>query len=361
MNRSRAILSLSAAALLITGAVLYAGPLNPPAGPIESTNKTLAEVEPRIAINSTNTPGDNSSRYIISTSGSYFLPFNINIGAQDAILIGAGARDVTIDLRGHTISCSLLTAAITAAPSGVSRTVTIRNGSIRSPGPTPVANSAIRLEEIEGVVIEDLRVEGTQSGIITGNDATIRRCDVRGIPSNIADGAGISVGSGSIIEDCRVRDVSGSGSNPGIRVGGNSVIRDCIITQSNGGELGIDAASGSIVERCVVRCDHSLVAFTGIDCGGVSILRGNIITATAAASMTGIVTSTGTTIQGNTFSACDTGINLGSSSDCLVTGNHFRLSTTPVSALNANSHIIGPSVASGGAAASNNPHANYVQ
>ena len=361
MNRSKAVLTVSVVALFITGAVLYAGPLDPPAGPIESTNKTLAEIEPRIAINSTNTPGDGANRYIIGTSGSYYLPFNIGIGGQDAILIGSNARDVTIDLRGHTISCNLLSTAISAAPSPFPRTVTIRNGSIRSPGAAPVANSAIRLEEIAGVVIEDLRVEGTQSGIITGNDATIRRCDVRGIPSNITDGAGIAVGSGSIVEDCRVRDISGAGSNPGIRVGINSVVRDCIITQSTGGELGIDASSGSIVERCVVRCDHNLAAFTGIDCGGVSILRGNIITATAAASMTGIVTSTGTTIQGNTFSACDTGINLGGSSDCLVTGNHFRLSTTPVSAVNANSHIIGPSVASGGAAASNNPHANYVQ
>src|SRR5438094_785381 len=47
MNRTTLI---SAAAVALAATLLLAGPLNPPAGPVASTYKTLSEVEPRIAI-----------------------------------------------------------------------------------------------------------------------------------------------------------------------------------------------------------------------------------------------------------------------------------------------------------------------
>jgi hypothetical protein len=53
---------LGAAAVMIA----IAGPLNPPSGAVSSTYKTLSEVEPRIAINATNTPGDADSVYKIT-------------------------------------------------------------------------------------------------------------------------------------------------------------------------------------------------------------------------------------------------------------------------------------------------------
>lgn len=44
--------------VLAAGATAAAGPLNPPPGAVSPTDKTLTEVEPRIAISATNTPGD---------------------------------------------------------------------------------------------------------------------------------------------------------------------------------------------------------------------------------------------------------------------------------------------------------------
>ena len=49
------------------------GPINPPAGPVGSTAKPLGEVEPRTAINATNTPGDATAVFIIAAEGSYYL------------------------------------------------------------------------------------------------------------------------------------------------------------------------------------------------------------------------------------------------------------------------------------------------
>ena len=68
---------LVVAALLLVPAFAVAGPLNPPAGAISSTAKTLVEVEPRTAISSTNTPGDADSQFRITAPGSYYLTGNI--------------------------------------------------------------------------------------------------------------------------------------------------------------------------------------------------------------------------------------------------------------------------------------------
>lgn len=58
------------------GVLAVAGDLNPPAGPVAPTMKTLDEVEPRIAINRVNTPGDADSLYKITQPDSYDLTGN---------------------------------------------------------------------------------------------------------------------------------------------------------------------------------------------------------------------------------------------------------------------------------------------
>ena len=73
MNRK--LLRVSAtSAVLIAGvaAISIAGPLDPPAGPITATYKTLAEVEPRTAINATHTPGDADSIFKITQPRDVF-------------------------------------------------------------------------------------------------------------------------------------------------------------------------------------------------------------------------------------------------------------------------------------------------
>jgi hypothetical protein len=65
------------AALVLSAGALIAGPLAPPPGPIASSYKTLSEVEPRTAVNATNTPGDAGCVYRISQHGSYYLTGNI--------------------------------------------------------------------------------------------------------------------------------------------------------------------------------------------------------------------------------------------------------------------------------------------
>ncbi|MBK7403312.1 MAG: hypothetical protein IPJ41_01430 [Phycisphaerales bacterium] len=120
--------STSAAVLLAGAALLFAGPLDPPSGPVSGTYKTLTEVEPRIAISSANTPGDATSLYKITKPGSYYLTGNVT-GKSGRYGIYIEADKVTIDLSGFTLS------GVAGSLDGIQgyegiRDTTIRNGAV---------------------------------------------------------------------------------------------------------------------------------------------------------------------------------------------------------------------------------------
>ena len=54
--------------------------------------KTLDQVEARIIVNATNTPGDGTNSYIISAPGSYYLTGNIAGNEAGGIYLGAALR-----------------------------------------------------------------------------------------------------------------------------------------------------------------------------------------------------------------------------------------------------------------------------
>ncbi|HZW06443.1 MAG TPA: hypothetical protein VFF65_04910, partial [Phycisphaerales bacterium] len=64
------------AALSAVGRNAAAGPIDPPAGPVAPTGRTLAEVEPRTPIGPVTTPGDADAVFKITQPGSYYLAGN---------------------------------------------------------------------------------------------------------------------------------------------------------------------------------------------------------------------------------------------------------------------------------------------
>src|SRR6185295_11021300 len=156
-----ALISLAATGLIVFSA--WAGPLNPPGGPVTSTNKTLTEVEPRIAINATNTPGDADSVFRIAGAGSYYLAGNVT-GVSGKAGIEIASNDVTVDLMGFEllgVAGSLAGVRTPAAVSGL----TIRNGSIRSWPTGGIAASAVS----SSVIVEGVTATGnTGAGIACG-------------------------------------------------------------------------------------------------------------------------------------------------------------------------------------------------
>ncbi len=85
--------------LSASAAELFAqGPLTPPGAPAP-TMTTLDQVEPRITVNATNTPGDADSLYKITQPGSYYLSGNLT-GVSSKIGIEIATNNVTLDLMG---------------------------------------------------------------------------------------------------------------------------------------------------------------------------------------------------------------------------------------------------------------------
>ncbi len=180
-------------------AVLLAGDIAPPAGPVTPTHKTLTEVEPRVAINAENTPGDADSVFRIAQPGSYYLSESIT-GALSKTTIKIAASDVTLDLCGFTISGAGVGRGIKTF--GAVSGITIRNGIIRN----TTGGDAVDLDGASGCVLEGLIARSNSfNGFTTGTRCVMRNC------LSISNGSiGISAGADSVIENCQALDNTGS-------------------------------------------------------------------------------------------------------------------------------------------------------
>ncbi len=215
MNRT-AIACTSIAGLCLFGSValLTAGPLDPPAGPVAPTYKTLAEVEPRIAISATSTPGDADSSFRITQPGSYFLTGNVT-GAADKNGIEIAASNVTIDLCGFEVVGvrESLDGIRNENPSG--RNIEIRNGCVREWGGDGV--------DIGGVA-----------------------CAVRGVRSTGNGGAGIVLGAYAIVDGCSVA----FNSVHGLRLGVSTTASRCTAYNN---PIGFHASTGCTLTECAAN------------------------------------------------------------------------------------------------------------
>ncbi len=204
------------AAVLAAGAWLaYAGDLIPPAGPVAPTHKTLTEIEPRTAVNATNTPGDADSLFKISQAGSYYLMGNIQgIAAKRGIEIAASG--VKVDLNGFDlfgVPGSLEGVGVTVIGT---RNVAVVNGSVRNWGGDGVSLAAIG----------------------------VTNCRIQDVLASGNAGAGISAGQGSTVTDCAAASNTGSGINANT----GCTVADC--SASFNGGTGISTSTAGAVSNC---------------------------------------------------------------------------------------------------------------
>lgn len=278
-----------------------AGPLNPPAGAVVSTGKTLTEVEPRTAINAVNTPGTATALFRISQPGSYYLTGSIT-GVNGRSGIEIVADDVTIDLMGFRVQgvagsvYGIATAGVT-----LSERITIRNGRVSGWGDIGIYLSGGGGTGT-GSVIEDVEAIGNGGrGIYTNHHCQVRRCVARG-----NTGTGIALTSAGIVESC---DSSDNGAS-GITVSGSAHIRGCIAEDNVGG--GISGSTGSTIEGCSASNNTT----TGILAGSASVVRG---CATDNNGTAGINAGGGSVVEACAANSnSGTGITVGTR--CVVTG-----------------------------------------
>jgi parallel beta-helix repeat protein len=291
--------------LLLTIASVFAlsaaaGPLEPPAGPIAPTNRTLKEVEPRTPISSTNTPGNSLSVYRITQPGSYYLTGNIS-GASDKYTILIQSPHVTLDLNGFTVAGAPSGRACIGTDGGRSG-LTIRNGTIYQG-----ASNGIELGSASsGSHLIDLVLENcSETSLYTGPAAVVERCVVVN-----ADTQGIIVGPGSVVRDCAVY-----GSGDTAFSGTSTVFENC--SAQNAAAYGFYAYAGCTLRNCSATL------------GGIGFYaeaRTKFISCTATTCISsGFVTTSDVTVENCTASSCGVfGFSVGDRSivrECLASGN----------------------------------------
>jgi len=345
-NRSLAGVTLTiCAAILLAGAgFARAGDLNPPAGSVVKTMKTLVEVEPRTAINATNTPGDADSLFKITLPGSYYLTGNITgVAAKHGIEIAVSG--VTLDLNGFDLL------GVAGSLDGVSATVdSLRNiavvdGSVRNWGDEGVDLGT--LFAINCRVADLLASGNTGNGISTGHACTVSNCSafnniVSGISTtndctvtncsanvNIVNGitttdgctitgcaaigngiTGISTGEGCTVTNCsaNVNILNGISTNTGCTVS------NCTAYQN--AASGISVSNGSTVADCTARIN----TLDGIRCSSQCIIRGDTCSSNGNGGDGANIhaTASANRIEGNNCTFADRGIGVDSFGNIII-------------------------------------------
>lgn len=203
----------------------------------------MTEIEPRIAINAANTPGDADSVYKISQPGSYYLTGNVN-GVSGKHGIEIAARDVRIDLCGFALTGTAGSLNGIHAENAGHRAASVKNGTVSSWG-----GYGVNLIMVRGSSVSDVTaVANVVTGIALAPNSTATNCVSR------QNGTGIQVDSGGVLIGCTSYD----DVSAGMVAGTGTTVQNCSVF--NAGQVGIFADIGNTVIGCTVRA-----------CGGIGI------------------------------------------------------------------------------------------
>ena len=320
---SRRFAPVSAATIIVAAGSLFAGPLNPPSGPVTSTMKTMTEVEPRIAINATNTPGDadaTPSLFKITQPGSYYLTGNVS-GVSGKIGIEVVASSVTIDLNGfELIGVTGSLAGIATTTNGL-RDASVRNGTVRGWGGAGVDLSN---NLVNNTIISEVRASGNGGGgIKAGYRANVAQCT-----AYMNTGTGITVGADSVVtastatsntqdgisgtSNCSVTNcVANTNGNTGISFSGSS-ITNCTASDNIGNGIN---NSGGMVHACVANDNNG----HGINASAATVSNCTVRVNTRS----GIVVTDSCIVLNNACSA--NGVSTGDGAGIFVIGSDNRI------------------------------------
>ncbi len=282
--------------------VARGGPLNPPAGPITSTGKTLQDIadkiartdlgfaEPRVPVQSL--PGSATAQYVISQPGSYYLTENIQ-GAAGKHGIEIVTDRVAIDMCGFSLIGTIGSLAGLFA-NGSQTLLSVRNGSADSWGQggfqlrqclRVFMQSLMSRNNGAGgfevgrdnpnaqVTLVDCRAVNNVGGFSLGYEALLARC----VASNNRF-AGIHGAADLTVVDCAAHNNDAEGFNAGFALRAfncrakfnrsgfraevsGGLLAGCLADANS--EAGIVVVGDSCVENCLVRDSAFGIRATG--------------------------------------------------------------------------------------------------
>ena len=351
------LLSAGTPLLIAAAAVFAVGDLNPPAGSVTATGKRLTEIEPRIAINATNTPGDATALFVISQPGSYYLTGNLSgVSGKSGILISAD--DVTLDLGGFRLfggPGSLRGITLAGFRAGLQ----IRNGTIVGWGGDGLGGVA------DSSTIQGIKSRANGGWGLNGSGSyglRIEGCSALTNGLALASTGGIRGGNaGSLILDCTSSYNTGSGFSVenGSEVSGST-------SAANSGS-GFSAASNCTI----LNCNAYANAGDGIICNDDCLIRDNLASDNGYGAAFGSnihVLGTDNRVESNNCNTGDRGIDIDLSGNVVLrntcSGNTINWDITPgnavapiLSATTNSSPILGATYA--GSLGSTDPNANF--
>ncbi|MCB9838247.1 MAG: right-handed parallel beta-helix repeat-containing protein [Phycisphaeraceae bacterium] len=279
-----------------------AGDLTPPPGAVAPTMKPLDIVEPRIPIGADTTPGDASSVYRITESGSYYMTGNIagepGKHGIDVQLQPGDLGSVSIDLSGMTLLGVPGSLSGVSFPSG---RADVANGTVSHWGGSGV--------QVGSGVIDNVSANfNGQDGVSASWGTLVHHCIAEG---NTRDG--IAVGDVSRVESC----VSKVNGRWGVHADGAVTIADNVIYNNDGG--GIEAGLAHITGNMLFSNSAG-----GILDRGLSTIASNTVHSGAVGIQ---AQGNDSRIEDNQIIGCITGVEV-MGTDNLVIANSVRQSTT---------------------------------
>lgn len=266
MQRTKGIVIVGALAALAWSGALMGGPINPPAGPVSPTGRTLQEIFDKPSGDGRISIAASATTVTINQPGSYVLTGNITVGAgSNGVFITAS--NVTLDLNGYTISGATGNTSAGILLSSVGN-VRVRNGNVERFGGGVNMVGVLNAVTVEDLLIRNTRSTGINTGTQSSRNMVLRRCrvvDVGGGTSAtdaLSAVVGIQVNTSCVtIEECTVERMLYNGT-------GSPLFRG----------IEISGGTGMLVKGCVVKHDGPLTG-AGIFFGGTTtgIYRDNTV------------------------------------------------------------------------------------
>ena len=249
-----------------------------------------------IEVNSVNTPGDATAEFVISQPGSYCLANNI-VGESGKSGIRIDADSVTLDLGGFAML------GVSGSLSGVLINshihIVVRNGSVSGWGIDGVDGSTAGLARID-----DLRADAnTGAGISINSGSQVNNCVA-------AQNGGVGMGGSNdvLVTGC----VSSLNGSHGFQFGGGSILKSCL-AYNNGG-AGI--TTSSVSSLTVIDCNAHFNTGFGIAGPKRTFVTGS----TGEENRGGGISVGGSSTVSNCNASGNTGIGIIASAGSAVTG-----------------------------------------
>jgi hypothetical protein len=268
---------LGAAGIGAIAAISKAGPLNPPAGSVAPTGRTLDEVYDRIPVvggsdGRTPIPGG-ATAASLSTPGSYVLTGNI---ATAGAGITISAPNVTLDLNGFTVSSTNTSASVISITPSAHGAV-VRNGVVSGGQACVTAQSGVVAVLVEDVSVVSAKLNGINMPNCPGS--IVRRCRVRDIGATTLATDTVAVngidigGPGALVDGCSVHAIrhnNPAGLLRGISAGPNTEVNGCMIANvtTPANSVGLFQNINAALRRNCRVLNFATAYSGGIDGGG---------------------------------------------------------------------------------------------